>query len=95
MLNSTTHWMPLMNGYSDYTPADFLEHVMPLRLFPSREAFKLIEPNKVRYAVFHMNFFNTENRNQLLAGLQEFAPYLLPLYVDDEMRLYEITGFPP
>ena len=23
MLSSTAHWMPLVNGYSDYTPADF------------------------------------------------------------------------
>src|SRR5207244_574689 len=25
MLNSTSHWMPLINGYSDYIPPDVLE----------------------------------------------------------------------
>ena len=24
MLNSTAHWMPLVNGYSDYIPPDFV-----------------------------------------------------------------------
>ena len=45
MLASTAHWMPLVNGYSDYIPPDFYEHVMLLAPFPSRDAFKILEPN--------------------------------------------------
>src|SRR6185312_4835270 len=44
MLASTAHWMPLVNGYSDYTPPDFDDHVMTLASFPSREALKILEP---------------------------------------------------
>src|SRR5581483_7650932 len=44
MLQSTHHWMPLVNGYSDFMPPDFLEHVMTLAAFPSRESMKLLEP---------------------------------------------------
>jgi hypothetical protein len=95
MLASTAHWMPLVNGYSDYIPPDFYEHVMLLAPFPSRDAFKILEPNGVRYAVFHMNGYNTENRNDVLARLKEFESYLRPLYQDDTTRLYEIVGFPP
>ena len=95
MLASTAHWMPLVNGYSDYIPPDFYEHVMLLAPFPSRDAFKILEPNGVRYAVFHMNGYNTENRNDVLARLKEFERYLRPLYVDESLRLYEIVGFPP
>jgi hypothetical protein len=95
MLASTAHWMPLVNGYSDYIPPDFYEHVMLLAPFPSRDAFKILEPGRVRYAVFHMNGYNTENRNDVLTRLKEFEPYLRPLYMDEWTRLYEIVGFPP
>ena len=95
MLASTAHWMPMVNGYSDYIPPDFYEHVMLLAPFPSRDAFKILEPNAVRYAVFHMNGYNTENRNDVLTRLKEFEIYLRPLYADDTTRLYEIVGFPP
>ena len=95
MLASTAHWMPLVNGYSDYIPPDFYEHVMLLAPFPSRDAFKILEPNRVRYAVFHMYGYNTENRNDVLTRLKQFEPYLRPLYMDETTRLYEIVGFPP
>lgn len=95
MLASTAHWMPMVNGYSDYIPPDFYAHVMLLAPFPSRDAFKIIEPDRVRYAVFHMNGYNAENRNDVLSRLKEFEPYLRPLYMDETTRLYEIVGFPP
>jgi hypothetical protein len=94
MLQSTAHWMPLVNGYSDYMPPDFTEHVLTLAPFPSRDAFKLLEPNKVRYAVFHMYWYNPENQRDVFARLKEFEAYLRPLYVDEGTRLYEIVGFP-
>jgi hypothetical protein len=39
--------------------------------------------------------YNSENRNDVLARLKEFAPYLQQIYADDETRLYEIVGYPP
>jgi hypothetical protein len=95
MLSSTAHWMPLLNGYSDYMPPDFLANVMMLAPFPSRDAFKLLEPNAVRYAIFHMYWYNPENQRDVLTRLKEFEPYLRPLYLDEDTRLYEIVGFPP
>jgi len=95
MLASTAHWLPMVNGYSDYIPPDFYEHVMLLAPFPSRDAFKILEPNGVRYAIFHMNGYNAENRRDVLTRLKEFERYLRPLYTDETTRLYEIVGFPP
>ena len=95
MVASTAHWMPLVNGYSDYIPPDFYDHVMTLAPFPSHDALKVLEPGRVRYAVFHMYGFNDENRRDVLARLEQFAPYLRPLYQDEATRLYEIVGFPP
>jgi hypothetical protein len=95
MLASTAHWMPMVNGYSDYIPPDFYEHVMLLAPFPSHDAFKILEPNGVRYALLHLNGYNTENRNDVLTRLKEFERYLRPLYMDETTRLYEIVRYPP
>ena len=92
---STAHWMPLVNGYSDYIPPDFHENAEVLKFFPSRDAFKILETIGARYAVIHLYGYNDENRRDALARLKEFAPYLRPLYKDDATRLYEIVGFPP
>jgi hypothetical protein len=95
MLASTAHWMPLVNGYSDYIPPDFHVKVEALKFFPSRDAFKTLEPDRVRYAVFHLYGYNTENRRDVLSRLKEFDAYLRPLYTDEATRLYEIVSFPP
>jgi hypothetical protein len=94
MLQSTTHWNPLVNGYSDYIPPDFVANVTTLAPFPSRDSLKLLEPNKVRYAIFHRYWYNDENWKDVVARLNEFAPYLRPLYDGENTRLYEIVGFP-
>ncbi|MFI5179513.1 MAG: hypothetical protein ACHQO8_13165 [Vicinamibacterales bacterium] len=95
LLASTAHWMPLVNGYSDYIPPDFLEHVMTLAPFPSPPALKILEPMHVRYAVFHLDGYNESNRHDVLTRLDELAQYFRPLYTDETTRLYEIVGFPP
>jgi hypothetical protein len=94
MVASTSHWFPLVNGYSDYMPPDFYEHVMTLATFPSPEAMKILEPGRVRYAIFHMYLFNDENRRDVLARLKVVESYLRPLYQDEATRLYEIVGYP-
>jgi len=94
MLQSTTHWMPLVNGYSDYVPRDFLANVMTLAPFPSRDSLKLLHERGVRYAVFHRYWYNDENWRDVKARLREFHPYLRQLYVDEGTRLYEIVGAP-
>ena len=88
--------MPLVNGYSDYIPPDFYEHVMTLAPFPSRDAFKILEPNAVRYAVFHMYGYNAENRHDVLTRLKSSnAVSAAALCRTRRRRLYEIVGFPP
>jgi hypothetical protein len=99
MLNSTVHWMPLINGYSDYIPPDFLENVRTLAGFPSREGLKLLEPSRARYALFHRRRYNSSNWRDISSRLTDLAPYFREVYVDgpgtlDEIRLYEIVGFP-
>src|SRR5688572_31281927 len=48
MLNSTTHWQPLVNGYSDHTPAEFRTMAVRLASFPSRDAFDALREKRDR-----------------------------------------------
>lgn len=94
MLASTAHWMPLVNGYSDYTPQDFYDNVMTLAPFPSHDSLKILEASRVRYAVFHLYGYNTRNRTEALTRLAELAQYFRPIYADETTQLYEIIGYP-
>jgi hypothetical protein len=94
MLSSTIHWMPLVDAYSDYIPPDFIERAEILGDFPTRDAFKLLERDRVRYAVFHVDNYGTR-ADALRVRLSEFAPYLRRRYADDRIWLYEIVGVPP
>jgi hypothetical protein len=94
MLNSTAHWMPLVNGYSSHTPQEFLDKTPVLGGFPSPEAFKILERDRVRYAVFHMDKFGPAVRDDVVARLRAFDRYLARRYADERIWLYEIVEFP-
>jgi hypothetical protein len=95
MLSSTAHWMPLVDAYSDYIPQDFNDQAEILGGFPTVAAFKLLEPMRVRYAVFHTDRYSPGSRDELRGRLRELSPYLARRYADDHVELYEIVGSPP
>lgn len=95
MLASTSHWQPLINGYSDHIPQDFRDHAPILATFPSAEAFAALEPIGARYAVVHLDLMNRENRERMIRRLDvDFASYLRPIVKEGDVWLYEITGWP-
>jgi hypothetical protein len=94
MLNSTAHWMPLINAYSDYIPKDFAEDLETLGNFPSREAFAILERDHAKYAVFHLGLYGDDARRDILMRLKQFERYLVRRYGDGRIELYEIVDFP-
>jgi hypothetical protein len=92
MLNSTVHWMPLVNAYSSYTPRDFIADLAVLGGFPSAESIDRLEQEGVRYAVVHLDAVSDDVRGDLIARLDAFRPRLRQLYGSDRTRLYEIVG---
>jgi hypothetical protein len=94
MLQSTAHWRPLVNGYSDHIPQDFRDMVIDLSSFPSRAAFDLLRERRVRYVVFHLNWYDRRSREKLLQRLDTYAAFLGPVLADGDMRLYRIERWP-
>ena len=95
MLNSTAHWQPLVNGYSDHIPADFRKTVMPLSSFPvARVVSASWRAPDARYVVFHLNMYNARLRERLFERLKTYSPYLRPLAQEGHVWLFEIVGWP-
>ena len=94
MLNSTTHWMPLVNGYSDHIPQEFRNQVRPLSSFPTREAFQILGKAGARYVLFHLNMYDRRSRERLLERIETYRAYLRPLVQEGDVWLFEIVGFP-
>lgn len=92
LLRSTTHWMPLINGYSDYIPPEFAARANILRGFPSREAFQVLADAPPKYAVFHPRWY--QNPDLLKERLEEFASCLRPLHTEGVAHLYEVLDCP-
>jgi hypothetical protein len=93
MLFSTSHWMPLVNGYSDVIPDDFRTTAAILDSFPSRDAFNVLAHHRVRYIGVHWDMF-VNRAGEIRERLKPFAANLRVLASDDRMTLYEIVSFP-
>jgi hypothetical protein len=93
MVLSTTHWMPLVNGYSDYIPQDFREAAVVLDSFPSTDTFKILEKRRVRYVGIHWDMYGPR-AEEVRSKLKDFTRHLRLLASDDTMSLYEVVSFP-
>jgi hypothetical protein len=93
MLFSTSHWMPLVNGYSDVIPADFREAAPVLDGFPSYDAFTTLARHRVRYIAVHWDMYAGRDQ-EIRARLAAFEPNLRRLADDERMTLYEVIRYP-
>lgn len=94
MLNSTSHWFPLVNGYSDFIPDDFRAMAVPVSSFPTLESFQVLEKRGTRYAVFHLNLYDVRSREKLLQRLDQYKAFLRPVFRHDNVWLFEIVQYP-
>ena len=94
MLASTVHWQPLINGYSDHIPPDFVEMTVPISSFPNPEGFDILRTRRARYVVFHLRLYDSRNRAAVLRRIEAYRDYLKPLYQDDQAWLFEIVSWP-
>ncbi len=54
---STTHWHPLINGYSGYYPIEYIRTIEALRTFPDSASILRLRHLGVRYIVVHRALF--------------------------------------
>jgi hypothetical protein len=94
MLNSTVHWQPLVNGYSDHIPAEFRTVAFRLASFPSHDAFNAMRQYRVRYVVIHRNRYDRASAESVGKRLQSYMQFLEPVADDGAVQIFEVIGFP-
>jgi hypothetical protein len=57
MLNSTRHWKPLVNGYSGFVPASYVQTWNDLRGFPEQGALEAMRRRGITHVVVHEDAF--------------------------------------
>jgi len=95
MLNSTAHWQPLVNGYSDHIPADFRALAATLATFPSRESFQAMRERRVRYLAIHRSRYGRRTWPEIERRLQPLKQNLRLLADDGDVAIFEIVSWPP
>jgi MFS family permease len=63
---SISHWHPLVNGYSGYHPADYLNTLMAMRTFPDNASIARLQAHDVKYVVLHRAYYEPERYTQLV-----------------------------
>lgn len=94
MVNSTAHFRPLVNGYSDHIPDDFRAMVTDLSGFPTRAAFRILKDRRVRYVVFNLRFYDQRSRERLFERLEAYKEFVNPIIQHEDVWLYEIVRWP-
>jgi hypothetical protein len=92
MLNSTSHYFPMVNGYSGFTPPSHDRLFRGLVSFPDERGLEALESLSVRWVVFHRGGYDDEAWNSLLARLSRFPDRLELRAEYDEGRVYELSG---
>ena len=59
-----------------------------------REALRLLKERDTRYVIFHLQFYDAPSRRRVLTSIDEYRPYLRPLWQKGDEWLFEIVGFP-
>jgi hypothetical protein len=94
MLNSTVHWQPLLNGYSDHIPADFRTLAVTLASFPSRESFDAMRDRRVRYIALHRRLYGNSVFPDIERRLAPYQTHLRGLADDGDVVVYEVVSWP-
>ena len=66
---STFHWMPLINGYSGYYPASYINRLERLRTMPDVAALENLVGASVRYVIVHVGLYRPGGANEVIAAL--------------------------
>jgi hypothetical protein len=86
MLASTVFWKPMLNGYSGYIPARYLEHVENLGGFPDERSLRYLQALGVTRVLVDARSM----RPDALDRIRQF-PALTLLGSDGNLRIYDVS----
>ena len=95
MFWSAWHWYPLINGYSDYIPPDFMRIAVPINAFPDPASFEIARDRQIRYVLIHWNMYDDTGRAAIRARFGPYSDHIRLVHDGDDISLFEITSYPP
>jgi hypothetical protein len=95
MLHATVHFLPLVNGYSGFTPERHDRLFRELASFPSENGLSELEKLSVRYAVFHRSGYDEAGWKAVLNRVDRFPDRLELRASFEEGRIYSIVNPDP
>lgn len=69
MFGSTTHWQPILNGYSGYFPQSFFELLEHYRTFPDDRSMAYLKSRGVDLIVVHGGYMSPDRFGAITTGL--------------------------
>lgn len=87
MLNATRHWRPILNGYSGFLPASYVEHYSALENFPDARSLKALMDIGVTHVVVHH-----EPPSRVSVGFGPMPPVaaLEPVITSPALTIYRV-----
>jgi hypothetical protein len=82
------HWRPIVNGYSGFLPASYIERRRDLALFPDAESLAVLGQLGVRYVIVHREEFATRFTDAL--ARLEASPRLRAIASEGDIVIYRV-----
>ena len=93
MLESTLHWLPLLNGYSDHMPPETYADSLILNTFPNPQVWDVVRRRGARYVTVHWYDYPDGGRTRAYLFGTEVGRRLR-LVVDGDVSLFELMPEP-
>jgi hypothetical protein len=68
---SSFHWQPIVNGYSGFYPASYLDRLDDVAGFPDETSVHRLRRDGVRYLVVHLGEFEPAQQDRVVRSLHE------------------------
>jgi hypothetical protein len=95
VLASTTHWTPLVNGYSGIAPPAYAERAKILRHFPDPAAVRELRRLGASHMIVHMGRYRLPvRRRRIIDFLEDRDDVAWVATAPDGERLYRLTNRP-
>jgi dolichyl-phosphate-mannose-protein mannosyltransferase len=94
MYFSTTHWKPLLNGYSGFFPPSYKQLHDRIETFPDADSVAYLQGRRVRYIVLHEAFFGHGEYPDLVARMEHVRELKLvssSKWNGHDVRLYRLA----
>lgn len=91
MLQSTVHFQPMVNGYSDHIPQDFRDNARALSAFPTPDSMAIVDELGVRYVLIYAHHFDEISRDRIAERIDSYRDRLRVILQKDGVWLYEVV----